>query len=382
MSKEEGISAMMKITSKIKNYEVGMVDDLLSKRDEILRKFSYDRLFFFIDKNVYEQYEKQLALFIGNDCFFLIDASESNKEYSHLAEYYDLLIENRFTRNDILIAIGGGIIQDISGFIASTLYRGIHWIFIPTTLLAQADSCIGSKTSINFGSRKNLIGTFCPPDAIFIDTGFCGTLTPEYFNSGLGEIIKFHLQADQKQYEVLKKFLALKDPHSPQALKKIIWSTLKIKKSYFEKDEFDSARRNLLNYGHCFGHALESASGFSVNHGEAVIVGMGFANLVSERRGLMDPETYAEFEALLKRYYPRFDLSEIAVDDIISYLKQDKKRVGKGLTMILSEDIGRQCKYNDLTEQEVRDTFREFLTIYPRPAPAGHEPGKKKTGTR
>lgn len=162
MSKEEGISAMMKITSKIKNYEVGMVDDLLSKRDEILRKFSYDRLFFFIDKNVYEQYEKQLALFIGNDCFFLIDASESNKEYSHLAEYYDLLIENRFTRNDILIAIGGGIIQDISGFIASTLYRGIHWIFIPTTLLAQADSCIGSKTSINFGSRKNLIGTFCP----------------------------------------------------------------------------------------------------------------------------------------------------------------------------------------------------------------------------
>jgi len=367
----------MKIRSKIKTYEVEMVDDLLSRKKEILKKFSYDRLFFCIDKNVYETYRKQIVPFIGDDFYFLIDALESNKEYTHLAEYYDVLIENRFTRNDILVAIGGGIIQDICGFVSSTLYRGIRWIFIPTTLLAQADSCIGSKTSINFGSRKNLIGSFYPPDAIFIDTGFCQTLTPEYFNSGLGEIIKFHLQADRKKFEVLQKFLALKNPHSPRALRKIIWSTLKIKRSYFEKDEFDSDRRNLLNYGHCFGHALESASGFEVNHGEAVIVGMGFANLVSARRGLMDPEKYAAFEALLKRYYPRFDLSKIDVEDIISYLKQDKKRVGRGLTMVLSEDIGKQCKYNDLTEKEIRDTFDEFLAIYPHVPAAG--PGPRKT---
>ena len=368
---------MMKIRSKIKNYTVEMVDDLLSSKKEMLKKFSYNRLFFFIDKNVYERYEHQLTSFIGNDFYFLIEAHESNKEYIHLAEYYDILLENRFTRNDILIAIGGGIIQDISGFISSTLYRGIHWIFIPTTLLAQADSCIGSKTSINFGTRKNLIGSFYPPDAIFIDTCFCQTLTPEYFNSGLGEIIKFHLQADQKKYEVLKKFLALRNPHSPRALKKIIWSTLKIKKSYFEMDEFDSDRRNLLNYGHCFGHALESASEFKVNHGEAVIVGMGFANLVSARKGMMDTEKYAEFEKILQRYYPRFDLSKIDADDIISYLKQDKKRVGNGLTMILSEDIGKQCKYNDLSEKEIRDTFKEFLTIYPPAMVKRSDPEKK-----
>jgi 3-dehydroquinate synthase len=356
---------MMKIKSKIKDYEVSMVDDILSKKKDLLKKFSYNRLFFFIDKKVFEKYEQQLIPFIGNDCYFLIDALETNKEYMHLADYYDALIDNRFTRNDILIAIGGGIIQDISGFISSTLYRGIRWIFIPTTLLAQADSCIGSKTSINFGTRKNLIGTYCPPDAIYIDTGFCKTLTPEYFNSGLGEIIKFHLQADPKKFEVLKQFLSLKNPHSQAALKKIIWSTLKIKKSYFEKDEFDSDRRNLLNYGHCFGHALESASDFTVNHGEAVIVGMGFANLVSKKRGLMAEEKYEVFEEILRRYYPKFDLSEIKVEDIVSYLKQDKKRVGNDLTMILSEGIGKQCKYNDLTEKEVRDIFQEFLMIYP-----------------
>jgi 3-dehydroquinate synthase len=372
----------MKIPSRVRDYEVEMVDNLLRKRDETIGRFPHERFFFFIDSSVYNEYKDELAAFTGSDRVFLVDAHESNKEYVRLADYYELLIENRFTRNDVLVAIGGGIVQDISGFIASTLYRGIRWIFVPTTLLAQADSCIGSKTSINFGTRKNLIGSFYPPDAIFIDTGFCRTLTPAYFNSGIGEIIKFHLQADPEKYGVLKKYLALKDPHNDKALKKIIWSTLSIKRSYFEEDEFDSARRNLLNYGHCFGHALESASDFSVSHGEAVIVGMGFANLVSRRRGLMDEEKYAEFEALLRRYYPLFDLSQVTADEIIAYLKQDKKRVGKGLTMILSEDVGKQCKYNDLTEQEVRETFAEFLEAFPHAAAKGPAGGRTKQGSK
>jgi len=370
---------MMKIRSKIKNYEVEMVDDVLSKKQELLKKFSYHSLFFFIDEHVFDTYRSQLTSFLGNDFYYLINASESNKEYSNLAKYYDTLIKNQFTKNDILVAIGGGIIQDISGFVSSTLYRGIRWIFIPTTLLAQADSCIGSKTSINFDSQKNLIGTFYPPDAIFIDTRFCQTLTPEYFNSGLGEIIKFHLQADQKEYVRLKKFLSLKNKHSSHALKRIIWSTLKIKRSYFERDEFDLDRRNLLNYGHCFGHALESASDFKVNHGEAVIVGMGFANLLSLRRGMMGEEKYGEFEEILKRHYPRFDLSTIDINDIIFYLKQDKKRIGNDLTMILSKDIGKQCKYNDVSEKEIRDTFNEFLKIYPHTSAIFLRLGEKRS---
>lgn len=372
----------MKIPSRVRDYEVEMVENVLGKRDETIGRFPHERFFFFIDSSVCDQYRDGLAAFTDSDRVFPIDAHESNKEYTRLADYYELLIGHRFTRNDILVAIGGGIVQDISGFIASTLYRGIRWIFIPTTLLAQADSCIGSKTSINFGSRKNLIGSFYPPDAIFIDTGFCRTLTPGYFNSGIGEIIKFHLQADRAKYGTLKKFLARKDPHDEKALKKIIWSTLLIKRSYFEEDEFDSARRNLLNYGHCFGHALESASDFSVSHGEAVIVGMGFANLLSAKRGLMDREKYAEFEALLKRYYPRFDLSQVTADQIITYLRQDKKRVGMGLTMILSEDVGKQYKYNDLSEQEVRDTFGEFLKIYPYAGENTRPPAGRKRKKR
>lgn len=356
----------MIIHSKIKDYRVEMVKNILQQRDKLFSKLRYDRLFYFIDENVYKIYEKDLKLFISDDFYFIIPANEINKEYLKISEYYRVLIEAGFTRkNDVLVTFGGGILQDISGFVASTLYRGIRWIFFPTTLLAQADSCIGSKTSINFGNSKNLIGSFYPPDTVYIDEKFCQTLTDEYFNSGIGEIIKFHLMADKEAFVLLRKFLSSPNLRKSPYIKKMILSTLEIKKSYFEGDEFDTERRNLLNYGHCFGHALESAADFAISHGEAVIVGIGFANLLSLKRRLMNSSKYEEFESLLRKHCPRFDISKVDIKDIIFYMKRDKKRVGKDLTMILSEDIGRQQKFNDIKEEELLDTFRDFLEIYP-----------------
>lgn len=356
----------MKIKSKIKDYQIKFVDNALDKKEELFSKFEYGRLFYFVDKNVYKLYQQKLRRFIGNDEFLVILATERNKSYLKIAEYYKRLIEFRFTRNDTLVTFGGGILQDISGFIASTLYRGIKWIFFPTTLLAQVDSCIGSKTSINFDDSKNLIGTFYPPDYIFNDLTFFKTLTPEYFNSGLGEIIKFHLMSDDKGYTLLKKYLSCSNLRENKYFKNIVHSTLKIKYSYFKGDEFDSGRRNLLNYGHCFGHALESASNFAVCHGEAVLVGMGFANLLSLKRGIMKREKYIEFENIFWKYYPRFDISKINVENLIYYLKRDKKRVGKDLTMILSQDIGKQLKYNDIKDREIVETFDKFVDKYPK----------------
>jgi len=355
----------MKLHSKIKDYKLEMLENIFNKKTEILKNIKYDNIFYFMDENVYEIYKDKIEKFVDNDFKLLIVTSEQSKEYLNLANYYSSLIENNFTRKDILITIGGGILQDISGFIASTLYRGIKWIFLPTTLLSQADSCIGSKTSINFNNSKNLIGSFYPPDRIYIDHSLCKTLTHEYFNSGLGEIIKFHLMSDEKRYSLLKKYLNSSDLKEGELFKKIILSTLEIKKSYFEGDEFDTGRRNLLNYGHCLGHALESASNFEICHGEAVLVGMGFANLLCLKRGIMTENKYEEYEKLLKKYYPRFNLSKIKVEKLIFYLKKDKKRVGKDLTMILSKDIGKQFKYNDIKESEIIETYNDFLKIYP-----------------
>lgn len=357
---------MMKIQSKIKEYSAEMVDNLLDRRNEIFDDMEYNRRFYFVDANLYKHYEQKLEQFIGNDVCLVVDALESRKEYTRIAEDYRFLIENEFKRNDILVTFGGGIVQDISGFIASTLYRGIKWVFFPTTLLAQADSCIGSKTSINFGDSKNLIGSFYPPDKVYIDSAFTATLSDRDFNSGVGEIIKFHLMSDDAGYDTLKRFLSSPDRRLSPYLQETVLSTLQIKKSYFDEDEFDTGRRNLLNYGHCLGHALESASNFAVCHGEAVIVGMGFANLLSLKRKLMTQQKYDEFEEIFQKCYPRFELAAISVEDLIKYLKRDKKRVGKDLTMILSEDIGKQFKVDDVLESEVRETHEDFLKTYPQ----------------
>jgi len=354
----------VKIQSKLKDYTVEFNDNILEKKENVFSKYQYNRLFYFIDTNINRYYGSCLKQFVGNDFCYAIEAQETAKEYLNIAQYYRLLIDKNFTRNDILVTIGGGILQDISGFIASTLYRGVKWIFFPTTLLSQADSCIGSKTSINFEDSKNLIGTFYPPDAIYIDTTFCSTLTDEYFNSGVGEIIKFHLMSDDKRYARLKEFLAYFDLRNTPFLKKIIRSTLEIKKSYFESDELDTGKRNLLNYGHCFGHALESASNFQVCHGEAVLIGMGFANLLSVKRGLMTQDKYEEFEQIFQRFYPRFDLSSISVERIIRYLKRDKKRTGKDLTMILSRNVGEQVKLDDIKVSEIEHIYKLFLEVY------------------
>ncbi|MBU0630375.1 MAG: 3-dehydroquinate synthase [Candidatus Margulisbacteria bacterium] len=354
----------MEIKSKVKDYSAEIVSDLLDNKDQVFSGQKYDRLFYFIDEGFYRAHQKKVNAFTGEAYRLVIPALEQNKSYLKLADYYRALIDAHFTRNDILVTFGGGILQDISGFIASTMYRGLKWIFFPTTLLAQADSCIGSKTSINFDDSKNLIGTFYPPDKIFIDRSLCRTLADAYFNSGLGEIIKFHLMSNQQGYALLKKYLSAGDLRDNEYFEPVIRSTLEIKRSYFEGDEFDSGRRNLLNYGHCFGHALESASNFGVSHGEAVIVGMGFANLVSLKRGIMTKGKYDEFEAIFRQYYPKFDFKTIGAEAMIKYLKKDKKRVGHDLTMILSKDIGQQFKYDDLKEDEFRKTYAEFIAGY------------------
>ncbi|MCF7894493.1 MAG: iron-containing alcohol dehydrogenase [Candidatus Omnitrophica bacterium] len=354
----------MKIESKIKNYSVEKIEKVLSKKEDILKNIKFRRVYFFIDENVFNIYKKSLKKIVKDDQYLIIPADETNKEYIKLADYYKWLIDEEFMRTDILITIGGGILQDISGFIASTLYRGIKWIFIPTTLLSQADSCIGSKTSINFKGNKNLIGSFYPPDRIFIDPAFCHTLSDEYFNSGIGEIIKFHLLSDMKGYEKLKDYIFSKDLKNEDRLFEMIISTLKIKKSYFDEDEFDTGRRNLLNYGHCFGHALESASNYAICHGEAVLLGMAFADLLSLKRKILSQEVYDEFQKIYYNHYPDFNIKEISSGQIIKYLKKDKKRIGKYLTMVISKGVGNFEKLDDIKDSEIKNIYRRFISDY------------------
>lgn len=355
----------MKLHSKIKDYTLEVAENVLASGNTLLLPLKAKRYFYFVDEAVFGLYREPMKRFIGDDFCRVIPAREENKSYQKLTDYFAALIEAGFQKSDALVTFGGGILQDISGFIASTLFRGIKWAYFPTTLLAQADSCIGSKTSINFGDSKNLIGTFYPPDLIYVDPGFTCSLTPSYFNSGLGEIIKFHILSDRPRFGRLLDYLGSDKLEDQARLVPMILSTLEIKRSYFESDEFDTGRRNLLNYGHCFGHALESASNFCISHGEAVLIGMGIANLVALHRGLMPRAIYDELEAIFYKRYPKFGLSKISANTVIDYLKKDKKRVNKDLTVIMGSDIGVFQKRDDVTVDEARSVYTEFVETYP-----------------
>lgn len=355
----------LEIESRVKNYTLEMTLNILDNRDALNEKLGKGRAFFFVDKEFYNNFEDKLTKFIGDDFLLKIDALEENKEFVNLANYIQALVDAGFRRTDTVVTLGGGVLQDISGFITSTLYRRTKWIFFPTTLLAQADSCIGSKTSINFGDFKNLIRSFYPPDYIFVDPSFTKTLPDHHFNSGVGEIIKFHILSDNEGYQRLLKYINSSDLREEKLLNETVYSTLMIKKSYFEQDEFDTGIRNLLNYGHCFGHTLESASNFAVAHGEAVVVGMGFADWLANKRGLMDNNKKEEFSTIFKRHYPKFSLKGIDAETIIHYLKRDKKRTTKDLTMIMDSSVGDFQKFDDVKEEEIREVFTEFFDVYP-----------------
>jgi 3-dehydroquinate synthase len=269
------------------------------------------------------------------------------------------LIERNIKKNDVLIAIGGGIIQDINGFIASILFRGIDWHFYPTTLLAQADSCIGSKSSINIGEYKNQIGTFYPPSQIISDVGFLETLPVAEIKSGIGEILHFFFIAGSDLLVTLsdnyEKLL-----RKPQLLKHYIQESLGIKKKIVEIDEFDKDKRNLFNYGHTFGHAIEAISDYSIPHGQAVTMGMDIANFISLHLKYLNKDIYDLMHQILAKNMPAFKLVDAKMDDYIKFLSKDKKNVGNNLVCILSSGPGAMHK----TQVPLNDKLKEMISAY------------------
>lgn len=288
---------------------------------------------FLIDANVARLYSSQLRSVLARPTAIVIEAIEENKSIEKAIPVLEQLVRNRVRRDHTLVAIGGGIVQDITCFIASTLLRGLAWRFVPTTLLAQADSCIGSKSSINLGATKNILGTFNPPQAIFIDGGFLDTLDGKDIHSGVGEIIKVHAIAGIASFDRLAAdFDSLFSDHAK--LIKYVREALRIKQPYIEQDEFDRGIRNIFNYGHSFGHAIESATTYAVPHGIAVTIGMDMANYIAMKRGLLPAEHFHRMHPALSRNYGEFAATPIRKDAMFSALMKDKKNTSTMLRLI------------------------------------------------
>lgn len=313
-----------------------------------------------IDRRVAELYAGPLAAVLAEPTTLLIDATEENKSLERMPDYALHLINCGLKRDWTLIAVGGGIIQDIVCFLAATLLRGLPWRFYPTTLLAQADSCIGSKSSINVGSFKNQLGTFTPPADIHVATSVLDTLDEVDVRSGLGEVIKVHIISGWDDVNALTRdYPKLKTDHA--LLEHYIRRSLEIKRQRIEADEFDQGPRLVLNYGHTFGHAIESATHYAVPHGIGVTIGMDFANFVSWRFGLIDESVFNSLHQLTVANYGPSGPVAIPEAEFFAALSRDKKNRAGDVALVLLRKPGDVFLDRYPNDERFKGICREFL---------------------
>lgn len=342
----------MIIKAHIKNYELFIEKDVA-----FFSKLILPEGFYVVDKNVME-YHAELLKHIPSDRLYVLEATEENKTIETVLDLCEKMMNLPFKRNIALVSIGGGIIQDITGFVANVLYRGIKWIFVPTTLLAACDSCIGGKTSLNYKSYKNLLGTFYPPDKIYVASMFFHTLSEKDFMSGLGEVVKFNVMNGLTGFEKIERNIDALLNRDESIINEFMENSLLFKKTFIEEDEFDTGRRKLLNFAHTFGHAFEVTSAYNIPHGTAVALGMIVANRISLNRKMLELDYVASIEKLVHKIV-KISLKKewFLCERIVSIIQKDKKRTGSALTAVLMDKSFTLEIYNDLNETEIRQAL-------------------------
>lgn len=333
-------------------YEVHFEDDFAVALDAELLPGDH----IVVDENVLNLYRARIEPMLERTHHTIIMPSEEQKSYQAITALIDTLLEIGFRKNNRLFAVGGGVIQDIVGFTASIMFRGVGWIFCPTTLLAQCDSCIGSKTSINFGAYKNQLGGFYPPTKIINDLNFLDTLSPLDLRSGMGEMLHYFLVSGEEDFQRICREYddAVTDA---SVLRELVYHSLEFKRGYVERDEFDEGPRNVFNYGHSFGHAIESITQYRIPHGIAVSFGMDIANAISAKLGLITEDERQRIRPILKKNWGDLRLEEVTVDNMLAALSKDKKNVGSQINVILTRGLGDMFK----SPLEVNDDTKAWL---------------------
>ena len=318
-----------KIKSLYGNYKVNFINSFKSS----IKKNNNINAFYLIDQKIYNLHKKFFKKNINKN-LILLKANENTKSIEESINIIKKLLIKNIQKDSEIIIIGGGVLQDVGAFASSLLFRGINYSFYPTTLLSQCDSCIGSKTSININNYKNLIGNFWSPKNIYIDTSFLKSLSNQEIKSGIGEMIHYFIYDNSFLFnKIIKNYNQVF--HNRSLLKEYILGSLKIKKSVIEIDEFDLNERRKFNYGHTFGHALETLTNYKISHGQAVTIGMDLSNFISFHYGFIDAKDYYYNNNLLKLNMPKIKLNTYDINLYIKALRKDKKNKNKKLGCIL-----------------------------------------------
>ena len=318
------------------------------------------------DSNVSDLYLETVKKAVS-ECFsetyeLVIPAGEENKNLDRVRLILTCLMEHKFDRNDILIALGGGVIGDMAGFASAVYLRGIRFIQIPTTLLSQTDSSIGGKTGVDLYSYKNMVGAFHQPSLVYINVSFLKSLPKRQFASGMAEILKHGLIRDNSYYEFLiNNFNEINDQDG-EILIKMIRRSCEIKASVVEEDPTEKGLRAILNFGHTIGHAIEKYMDFKLFHGECVALGMIAASYISYMRGYLDTEEFYEIRDMFLPFNLPLTLPDDADEnEILKLSKLDKKMDGKNVKFVLLKKPGKAVIDKSVTDEEMLEAIKTLI---------------------
>ena len=302
----------------------------------------------------------------------ILPPGESSKSFDSYHKVQEWLFANHADRNSIIFALGGGVIGDIAGFAASTCMRGIDYVQVPTSLLAQVDSAVGGKTAINVAAGKNMVGSFYQPLAVIADTHVLTTVPARELRCGYAEILKYALIRDRDFFQYLQDSYDELFNLDDKVLSYAIQNSCRIKAEIVEKDEYEHGMRKWLNFGHTFAHAMEALCGYdnSLLHGEAVAIGMVQAAWLSVKLGYLDEDAYIQIRDHLAAVGLPIcpaevkTLHESRIDDLVALMKRDKKAVNANLSFVALEDVGHCLTLYEVAEDSVRDTIQETWQLW------------------
>ncbi len=357
---------MKKLTVDLKDlsYDILIDSGLRHRFDlEIKKVFNGDKIAVITDENLNEIYGEELLRNLEKSFsvkFIVIKPGEKSKSFNSLIPIYNELLDFKLTRSDLIIAFGGGVVGDLAGFVASTFLRGVNFIQIPTSLLAQVDSSVGGKVAVDLERGKNLVGSFYHPELVLIDVEFLKTLPEKFFNDGLGEVIKYGAIRDKELFKELESF---KDKEQlKENMEHIIYTCCNIKRIVVENDEKDKGERMILNFGHTLGHGIEKIYNYETySHGEAVAIGMYKITLLSEKMKITKEGTANRIKEVLEKYALPIDAEIKDENALIEAIELDKKNLNSALNLILIKDIGEV-----MIHKANPNFFTEKVAINPR----------------
>lgn len=307
-------------------------------------------------KNILEEAGNTVSVFV-------FKSGEESKNLDTIQDMYESFIQNKLERKDFLVALGGGVTGDMTGFAAATYLRGIDFIQVPTTLLAMVDSSIGGKTGVDFRQYKNMVGAFNMPRLVYMNLDVLSTLDERQFCSGFAEAMKSALIKDARFYEwQLENMYEICD-REPDTLKELVYRSCDIKRFIVEKDPTEKSDRALLNLGHTIGHAIEKYKNFTMTHGECVALGCIAAAYISWKKEMLSMEEYYEIRDMFVPFNLPISIEDVDVEEVLTYTKSDKKMENNQIKFILLKKIGKAVIDHTVTDDEIREALKEIIYV-------------------